>query len=169
MMNYISVTAVSRDGANAVFIKYIPLSFYRQFLYKTIPSVIMNTIMNLIIFVIVRLIIPVPILYLIIVLIFSTLLSIIQSFLNLIIDLKKPKLKWDTEYAVVKQNMNLMWTMIFSMVLIGIIIGITILFMITNINEILAFFVTTFILILAIYFLNKYIKEHQEELFKKIY
>lgn len=169
MMNYISITAVSRDGTSAVFIKYIPLSLYRQFLYKSIPNIIMNIIMNLIVFAIVMIVVPIPILYLIVVLILSTLFNIIQSFLNLIIDLKKPKLKWDTEYAVVKQNMNLMWTMIFGMVCIGIIVGLTVIFTVANCNPIIAFSITTLFLIGVIYLLNRYIKEHQEELFAKIY
>lgn len=169
MMNYISITAISRDGASAVFVKYIPLSLYRQFLYKSIPHIIMNTIMNLIVFILAKLVTPIPILYLIVVLILSTLFNIIQSFLNLIIDLKKPKLKWDTEYAVVKQNMNLMWTMIFGMVCIGIIVGLTVIFTVANCNPIIAFSITTLFLIGVIYLLNRYIKEHQEELFKKIY
>lgn len=149
--------------------KYIPIPLYQQLLYKAIPNIIMNIIMNVVIFIVVEILVPIPILYLIVVLILSTLFSVIQSFLNLIRDLKKPKLKWDTEYAVVKQNMNLMWPMIFGMLCIGIIVGLTILFSIMNFNEILALGIVLMILVGVIYILNCYIKKHQEELFEKVY
>lgn len=169
MMSYVSITAISRDGENAVFTKYIPVSLHKQFIYKAIPNIILNIIMNLVVFILVEISIPVPISLLIYAFILATLISIIQSFINLIIDLKKPKLKWDTEYAVVKQNMNLMWPAAFGMISIGIIVALTILFTITNLNGIIAFAITTVLLLVVIYILNNYIKNNQEKLFEKIY
>ena len=42
MFIYISITAISRDGSNAVFIKYIPVSLYKQYIYKIVPNMIMS-------------------------------------------------------------------------------------------------------------------------------
>ena len=44
MFIYISITAISRDGENAVFMKYIPVSLYKQYMYKIIPNIIMNIV-----------------------------------------------------------------------------------------------------------------------------
>lgn len=169
MMSYISITAISREGENAVFMKYIPISLHQQFIYKAIPNVIMNTIMNMVIFIIAEILLPIPILYLVVVLILSTLLSIIQSFLNIMRDLRKPKLRWDTEYAVVKQNMNLIWPMVWEMLSIGAIVGLTMLFFVVDLNAFLAFAIVVILLVGIIYLLNRYIKKHQKELFEKIY
>ena len=44
MFIYISITAISREGENAVFMKYIPVSLYKQYIYKCIPNIIMNVV-----------------------------------------------------------------------------------------------------------------------------
>lgn len=49
MMSFTAITGVSRDGLNATFMKYIPVPYYKQFIYKMMPNVIMNSITNLII------------------------------------------------------------------------------------------------------------------------
>ena len=43
---YVSITAISRDGSNAVFMKYIPVSLYKQYIYKTIPNINVYLAMN---------------------------------------------------------------------------------------------------------------------------
>ena len=128
MMIYVSATAISRDGKNAIFVKYIPLSLYKQFIYKAIPNIIMRIIAILVTLAVATYIINLPISINICIFVISFVLSVIQSYLMLLVDLKKPKLEWDTEYAVVKQNMNLMWPAILGVVNIGIIIALTILF-----------------------------------------
>ena len=40
----IAITAISRDGRNAVFMKYIPISLYKQYIYKMVPQFLMNLI-----------------------------------------------------------------------------------------------------------------------------
>lgn len=122
MMIYISATAISRDGPNAVFMKYIPVSLYKQYVYKTMPNIIMNIFSILVVLALVRYSIEISILDMVIAFIISTIIAVFQSFLVLLVDLKRPKLKWNSEYAVVKQNFNLIFPMIFSFVNIGIIV-----------------------------------------------
>lgn len=45
---YVSATAVSRDGLNATFIKYVPISLYKQFIYKAMPNMILSAVPALI-------------------------------------------------------------------------------------------------------------------------
>ena len=44
IFNYASVTAISRDGENAVFMKYIPLDYKKQIFYKAFPGIVLNII-----------------------------------------------------------------------------------------------------------------------------
>lgn len=122
MFIYVSITAISRDGKNATFIKYIPVPLYKQYIYKIIPNILMNIFSTLIVLGVARYLLPIQITDLIIVLAVSILMNISLSMLCLIMDLKRPKLQWNTEYAVVKQNMNLVFPMIFGTINIGIVI-----------------------------------------------
>ncbi len=49
MSIYVSATAVSRDGLNATFIKYVPVSLYKQFIYKAMPNMILSAVPILIV------------------------------------------------------------------------------------------------------------------------
>ncbi len=122
MIIYVSATAISRDGENAVFMKYIPVSLYKQYVYKTIPNIIMNIVSILIVLGLARYAVEISVLDLVIAFVVSTIIAVFQSFLLLLVDLKRPKLKWSSEYAVVKQNFNLIFPMIFAFVNIGIIV-----------------------------------------------
>ena len=53
MFNFMSITAVSRDGKDALFMKYIPIELSKQYKYKAIPGIIVNMfplIFNLVVF-----------------------------------------------------------------------------------------------------------------------
>ena len=50
-MLYIAPTAISRDGQNAIFMKYIPVPYYKQLVYKGIPNVVFGTITSIIVLV----------------------------------------------------------------------------------------------------------------------
>ena len=81
-------------------------------------------------------------------------------------DLKRPKLHWSTEYAVVKQNMNMMFEFILTFLFIGIVIAIGIFasklnYIYTGIILIILFGTITFIV-------SKYMNKNQEKLFEKI-
>ena len=112
MFIYISATAISRDGQNAVFMKYIPVKYMKQIDYKVMPNIIMTSVMSIITVIIAGILIKADILYLLLILITSIIMGVFQSYILIIVDLKKPKLEWNSEYAVVKQNMNLIWSVV---------------------------------------------------------
>ena len=122
MFIYISVTAISRDGQNASFMKYIPVKYMKQIDYKVMPNIIMTSIMSIITVIIAGILIKVDILYLLLILITSIIMGVFQSYVLIIVDLKKPKLEWNSEYAVVKQNMNLIWSVVISLISITLLI-----------------------------------------------
>lgn len=165
-MLYIAPTAISRDGINAVFMKYIPVSYYKQLIYKAIPSVVFGTITSIIVLIFVWVIAKTSIIFILTAFIINLVLLILQTLLMELVDLRKPKLEWTTEYAVVKQNMNLLWPFVLNLLEIGIIFIISIPLNFTN------YFVTA-IIILAIhiiitYLVNRYIYKNQNRLFDRI-
>lgn len=165
-MLYIAPTAISRDGINAVFMKYIPVSYYKQIIYKGIPSIVFGTITSIIVLIFVWVIAKPSIIFILIAFIINLVLLILQTLLMELVDLRKPKLEWTTEYAVVKQNMNLLLPFVLNLLEIGIIFIISIPLNFTN------YFVTA-IIILAIhiiitYLVNRYIYKNQNRLFDRI-
>ena len=168
MFIYISATAISRDGQNAVFMKYIPVPLIKQIDYKVMPNIIMTTIMGIISIGIAQYLFRIPILYLLLIIIAAISIGMLQSYLMIIVDLKKPKLEWNSEYAVVKQNMNLVWPMFLGLANITII---------AVLSYVLGSFVNSFVIIglfIIIYLgltilVRKYIENNADKLFRKIY
>lgn len=167
MFSFIAITAVSRDGLNAKFVKYIPISLYKQFKYKIAPAIILNTVSTIILLGIMSFIMPSMLIYLVGIFIVSTIMNIIQSYLMLIIDLKRPKLEWDTEYAVVKQNMNMIFEIGYSFVVIGLTIGLSILLI--KFNSMIFLGILFIISILCYIMINRFVYRKQNTLFEKIY
>lgn len=103
----ISLTAISREGKSAIFMKQIPISFYQQFQYKSVPQILLNTVVSFIVLGIVGYIMPIfDIISLIMIFAISILINSINSYLMLIVDLRRPNLDWDTAYSVVKKSSN---------------------------------------------------------------
>lgn len=169
MFIYISVTAISRDGRNAVFMKYIPVSLMKQLEYKIAPNIIMNIFTNLVTVILVQILLKLPISYLILIFISSIIIAVLQSYLMILVDLKKPKLEWSSEYAVVKQNINLAWPVVMSLANITIIIAISALSNLIAISGYITIGVIALLYLLAVIQVKKYIEKNQVILFEKIF
>ena len=155
MFIYISITAISRDGENAVFMKYIPVSLYKQYMYKIIPNIGMaEYLLNL------------PVITLIALFVVATIMGILQSIAMIIVDLKRPKLNWDSEYAVAKQNLNLVFPILLSMVNIVILVGFV--YLLKDINVYVGVGILGILYIVATVITNKYLYNKQYELAEKI-
>lgn len=166
MFNYISITSISRDGENAVFMKYIPISLKKQCLYKILPGIIMNLIPVIYLTVGVKILLPngVDIVTLLWINVIALLWNVFNNYLMIIIDLKRPKLHWTTEYAVVKQNINMLWEMVVCILEI-----IVIVFWGFFVQSIQVFVVSECLfLVLGIMFVKKYIHKNENKLFEKI-
>ena len=138
----------------------------KQIIYKGIPNIVFGTITSIIVLIFVWVIAKPSIIFILIAFIINLVLLILQTLLMELVDLRKPKLEWTTEYAVVKQNMNLLWPFVLNLLEIGIIFIISIPLNFTN------YFVTA-IIILAIhiiitYLVNRYIYKNQNRLFDRI-
>lgn len=166
MFIYISITAVSRDGNNAVFMKYIPVSLYKQYLYKIIPNIIVSLFPIIITLVIVQMVLHLNLIVLGIIFVVAVLMSLLQSILMLIIDLKRPKLEWDSEYAVVKQNFNLIFPAIFGLVNMGILVAVSV--FLGKYGLYVGLGILALVFAVATFFTNRYLYKNQKNLADKI-
>ena len=166
MFIYISITAISRDGENAVFMKYIPVSLYKQYMYKIIPNIIMNIVTIIITLGMAEYLLRLPAITLIALFIVATIMEILQSIAMIIVDLKRPKLNWDSEYAVAKQNLNLVFPVLLAMVNIVILVGFV--YLLKDINVYVGVGILGILYIIATVITNKYLYNKQYELADKI-
>ena len=167
MFIYISATAISRDGENAVFMKYIPVPFIKQIDYKVFPNAVMTTFMSIITIIMVEYLLKIPIIYLLLIAIASIIMGVFHSYISIIIDLKKPKLEWNSEYAVVKQNMNLIWPVVLGLLNITIIVAMA---CICNfINSYIFITIISLVYVVLTIVVRKYIEKNEEKLLEKIY
>ena len=162
MFIYVSITAISREGKNAVFMKYIPVKMYRQYIYKIIPNVVSNIFTNIISLAIAWYILHIPLATLVIIFTLSTIMAVFQSLLMIIIDLKRPKLKWDSEYAVVKQNLNLIFPAILSMINMAVLAVAGIIM--KDINVYIGLGILILLYLLVTLLVNSYLKKNQTKL-----
>ena len=168
MFIYISVTAISRDGQNASFMKYIPVKYMKQIDYKVMPNIIMTSIMSIITVIIAGILIKADILYLLLILITSIIMGVFQSYVLIIVDLKKPKLEWNSEYAVVKQNMNLIWSVVISLISITVLI-ISGVVLENTFNSFILTGIIALVYLLVTIITRNYINNNINKLMEKIY
>src|SRR5699024_2886270 len=96
----------------------------------------------------------------------TTTMEILQSIVMIIVDLKRPKLNWDSEYAVAKQNLNLVFPVLLAMVNIVILVGFV--YLLKDINVYMGVGILGILYIVATVITNKYLYNKQYELADKI-
>ena len=117
-MNLISATAISREGSNVMFMKYIPMEFKAQLHAKTNCGIIVSAISSLVMIIIVYVIFPYfPLYYYIACFLSSLITCVLGNYIGIMIDMAHPKLVWEQEAAAVKQNMTGMIAMLGGMAL----------------------------------------------------
>ena len=167
MMSPAALTGFSRLGKNANYIKYIPVSYYKQFIYKGIPQIFINIFSIFTVLFLVNFFIPnIELKYNFYIFILGFLLNIINTYIMLIIDLKNPKLQWDTEYALLKQNNNKIFQYIFTVFIFLTLIYFNSIF--EKLNMDISIFHTGIIFLIIIIIINIFVKTKQKKLFKKI-
>lgn len=167
LFNYTSITTFSREGKNAFVMKILPISLYKQFIYKNIPQIFLNVLSSIVIFTIINLKIPeIGIRYICIMFGLSILLTIINSFILCLIDLIMPKLKWDAEYEILKNSKNKLLQYALIVFNILFLIFINDLFKKHNLNTSLGVFAC--ILFFIIIILNLFIYKYKNKLYRKI-
>lgn len=164
MMNFNSVIAVSRDSKYSKLIKYLPISLSKQFRLKLSLGIKINLITAVFVSVC-NYIFTKNILSAIILFSILMLLNYMGEAFKLLIDLRKPKINWTSEYTMMKENTNVMYILFYTLIVAGIIFGISKI-VASSFSYLL---VILFITIVATVFLNKFIEKNQEKIFSKIY
>lgn len=166
-MSGLSLTAISREGKNAVFLKYVPIDFYKQFLYKNVLQVILNTIISIIVLgSIYFLVSKITLIQILLIFATSIFISLINSFLMLIVDLRRPILNWDSEYIVTKKNENKIFQYVLMIIMILVLLYLANIFKEININIAIIIQLILFAGIFMI--INILVKKKSKRLFKNI-
>lgn len=119
VFNTTTSTAVSREGKHHFFSMYIPVDTKVQLLSKVITGILLN-LCSLLLFFIIFIVLAKPSLLLILsILILSIFVIVFNNTLGLLLDINSPKLNWDNETKAVKQNFNVIFYMLLSLVIGG--------------------------------------------------
>lgn len=119
-MNMLGTSAISREGNNLYFMKYIPLALSEQFLIKYAFAAIVGIVSVL------PGVIPIcvaaslsPLSFLLVCLA-AIAGALLAPAIGLLFDVNSPYLNWDVDYKAVKQNINFLW---WSLVAIALTVG----------------------------------------------
>ncbi|MCK5812100.1 MAG: hypothetical protein KAG94_04330 [Clostridiales bacterium] len=116
-MNGITATCISREGEQLYIMKYLPMTIDNQIKAKLLSGLIVSLLGMIITLLVITVILQINILILILLLIAGANSVLLTRLTGLLIDLSHPKLNWDNEVKAAKQNMNLMFNMLLSMVI----------------------------------------------------
>ncbi|WP_312650856.1 putative ABC transporter permease subunit [Proteiniclasticum sp.] len=105
-INIISSTAISREGKNFYFVKYIPVSYATQLYAKILSSFYVEAMALVILYSLMIFLFQVNIGFVLLSLIIVALASLLVNQIGMLFDIFWPKLNWDTEQKAVKQNFN---------------------------------------------------------------
>lgn len=165
--NAMSITIVSREGKDAIIMKYIPVSLFKQFIWKNIPQVLINIIPIIGLAVVVNNNTNIRMIYYIIGIILAMILNIVNCILMSIVDLKNPNLNWTTETSIFKNNKNRIYQYLETFVIILMLLYLT--KILKNINIFISLTLLMLIIINALIIIIVYIKKNINKLFSKIY
>lgn len=156
-LNLISSTSISREGANYIFMKYIPVPLQTQINAKALSGTFIS-ILSIVLFLIpIWFIIKLPVYIVLLFLLCASITSILGNYLGILIDLLHPKLTWEQEAAAVKQNITGMIAL-FGGVGIAVLIGIIASNLPANMLPIYAiaiFIISVLLCILCYLYINK--------------
>lgn len=166
-MSSLSLTAISREGRDAILIKYLPVDLYKQFKYKNIPQVVLNILVSIVIlgfsYYFMHSIGIINILLLFILLLF---INLINSYLMLLIDLRRPMLNWDSEQAVMKKNDNKIFQYFLMIIMVLVILYFA--NILKNLNLTLGLIIEIGIFMLIFIIIDRLVKKNCKKLFNKI-
>ena len=111
-LNLITPTALSREGSNIFFMKYIPMSYVKQIQAKIMSGLVVSFFGILFSLVAAVFLLKMHPIVIVLILLMSIQGMIFMNYLGMIVDLIRPKLVWEQEAAAVKQNLNAAFTMI---------------------------------------------------------
>lgn len=140
-LNIVACTAVSREGSMFWVSKLIPISPKDQVLAKLIHSTALSLIGVLVVAVTTQFILGLSLIRITALIILSALGSFMLNIVNLIIDVLRPKLEWNNPQEAVKQNMNALFGMLLSLLILVLLAGFVIILMLVKAPEWLVYLI----------------------------
>ena len=113
----ISATSISREGSNLWFTKILPVDFFYQIINKIFLGFLIGFINSILILIIATIFLNMDILYSLMLILPLIFLIFNLNLLGIIRDLKKPFLTWNNETEAVKQNLNVLFSMLIGLFL----------------------------------------------------
>ena len=164
---FLSITAISKKGEKAIYMKYIPISLYRQYIYIGLPQIFLN-IITVVAFelIVANLKLDIPIIYYILFFIIELLIIILYSYILLFINFKNLNLDLTSEITCQKSNNNIMYQYGISIIIIMLIMYFERVF--DEINIIKSLLILIFILFIILIIFMKIIKININKIFEKI-
>ena len=164
----ISLTAISREGKDALFVKYIPIELYKQFIYKNIPQFVLNMLISIIVLGLIWYVIPsIKAINILMLFLISSVINLINCYLMLIVDLRRPNIDWATEEAVVKKSDNKLFQ--YALMIVNILILLYIGTIFKEIDILIAMIAELAIYTIIFVIIDRCVKKWQVKLFNKIY
>lgn len=112
--NAIAATSLSREGKEFYISKYLPLAYQKQIQAKLLSGYVFGGLGALLLLIAANILLPLEIAQSGIILAVSLVAIIPAIEAGLSIDIIHPRLEWDNEQKAVKQNLNVVWSMLFS-------------------------------------------------------
>lgn len=164
MMNFTSIIEISRESKNAILTKYIPISLQKQFKLKVSLGVLLNLLAGILVTIFYYMSVH-NVFATILIAIELVILNIIGEKFKLLTDLRKPQIDWNSEYTMMKQNTNVMYILFYTLLVVGILLGISVI-----INQTEIFLIATIVISGIINIsINRYINKNDRKIFAKLY
>lgn len=119
-LNSISSNAISREGKHFHFMKSIPVEYKTQLFVKTFVGIVFSFIGIMIFFLPACIIMNIPFVHIIGYTILSILAITFVAYMGIYIDSLQPKLVWDDELSVLRENYNMFFSMAIIIVFVGV-------------------------------------------------
>jgi len=114
-MNGITASAISREGSCAYIMKYIPMGYRAQVRAKIAVGALVSAVPALILLAVALVLLRPPLWFIPLVAVVLAAALMLPNLLGILFDLRWPKLTWTDEQKAVKQNMNVLYSMVLSM------------------------------------------------------
>lgn len=112
-------TSISREGQELFIKKYIPVSYRTQIHAKVLSGSILSIAGAVLMLVVAIAVLEIPLYIGLLIFEIGLLGTLLISFIEILLDLYNPKLDWDSEQKAVKQNLNVVYSMIISSIIAG--------------------------------------------------
>ncbi|MGE5391217.1 MAG: putative ABC transporter permease subunit [Deltaproteobacteria bacterium] len=117
--NAMTATAISREGKEFYISRFIPLSYQQQINAKMLSAYIFGIIGAFLMIAASRILIPESPLFMSLMLGVSLVAIIPVIEAGMLLDILRPKLEWENEQQAFKQNLNVMFSMLFALLIAG--------------------------------------------------